>query len=87
MSKDLQILINQKVKFISPGLNSTNLCWPAKTSTTNYTKIITFKPTIQNPTTKINKPTILKTKNNLHLTNTISQVTNDPDIDEYTTDI
>jgi hypothetical protein len=60
-------------------------------------KIITFKPTTQNPMTKINKPTTQNpmTKINKPTTqNPItkinkpnSQVTNDPDIDEYTTDI
>jgi hypothetical protein len=48
-------------------------------------KIITFKPATQNPMTKINKPT---TQNPMTKINKpISQVTNDPDIDEYTTDI
>jgi len=60
-------------------------------------KIITFKPTTQNPTTKINKPTTHNptTKNNkptaqnptTKINEPISQVTNEPDIDEYTTDI
>jgi hypothetical protein len=60
-------------------------------------KIITFKPTTQNPTTKINKPTTQNptTKINKPTTQnpttenhqTNFQVTNDPDIDEYTTDI
>jgi hypothetical protein len=48
-------------------------------------KIITFKPTTQNPTTKINKPTTQNPTTENHQTN--FQVTNDPDIDEYTTDI
>jgi hypothetical protein len=51
-----------------------NLYWPAKTFTMNSTKITTFKPTIQNP-------------NDEKSTNQLSQVTNEPDIDEYTTDI
>ncbi len=43
------------------------------------------KPTTQNPMTKSNKPT---TQNPMTKSNKpIIQVTNDPDIDEYTTDI
>jgi hypothetical protein len=48
-------------------------------------KITTFKPTTQNPMTKFNKPT---TQNPMtKIIKPISQVTNDPDIDEYATDI
>jgi hypothetical protein len=60
-------------------------------------KITTFKPTNQNPMTKFNKPTNQNpmTKFNkptiqnpmTKIIKPISQVTNDPDIDEYTTDI
>jgi hypothetical protein len=46
------------MKSIFPGFNLVNPYWPAKTFTMSYTKIITFKPEIQKPTTKINKPTI-----------------------------
>ncbi len=68
----------------------------------NSMKTITFKPTTpsnQNPTTKINYPSNQnpttenqltnhpETNNDFHQTKLISQVTNDPDIDEYTTDI
>jgi hypothetical protein len=63
----------------------------------NSTKITTFKPSTQNPMTKIIKPStqnpmtkIIKpsTQNPMTKINKpISQVTNDPDIDEYTTDI
>jgi hypothetical protein len=48
-------------------------------------KIITSKPTTQNPTTKINTPTTQKPTTKIN--KPISQVTNEPDIDEYATDI
>ena len=60
-------------------------------------KIITFKPTIQNPVTKIQQTNNSKSYDEIQQTNNsesndeiikpIIQVTNDPDIDEYTTDI
>ena len=59
-------------------------------------KITTFKPTTQNPMTKFNKLTtqnpLTKFNNNNSESNDqiikpIFQVTNDPDIDKYTTDI
>jgi len=60
-------------------------------------KIITSKPTTQNPTTKINTPTTQNPTTKINKPTTqnpttkinkpISQVTNEPDIDEYATDI
>jgi hypothetical protein len=43
---------HQEVKSIFPGFSSVNSYWPAKIFTMNCTKIITFKPSTQNPTTK-----------------------------------
>jgi hypothetical protein len=57
-------------------------------------KITTFKPTTQNPMTKFNKPTTQNPMTKFNkptiqnpISQVISQVTNDPDIDEYATDI
>ena len=85
MSKDLQNQINKKVKYISLGSNFTNSYWPAKISTMNSMKITTFKTNNSETNDEIQQTN--NSESNDEIIKPIFQVTNDPDIDEYTTDI